>query len=123
MAQKIFVAHAHEDRGLLPAVEHTLRERGIVTAKDTIMDAESEIHEQKNIREMIKNQISSASMVVIIHSENSEGSGWVNYEAGMAAALEKPIIVAGRGIGKSLLFTKSLGDIAKVQFIEIEEIR
>jgi hypothetical protein len=123
MAERIFVAHAHEDRILVPAVEHTLRERGIVTAKDTIMDPELEIDVRKNMREMIKDQISSASMVVIILSENSEGSGWVNYEAGMAAALEKPIIVAGRGIGKSRLFAKSLGDVEKVQFIEIEEMR
>ena len=43
-------------------------------------------------------------MVVVIMSDNSAKSQWVNYGAGMAAALERPIVVIGRkGSGKSAL--------------------
>ncbi len=66
----------------------------------------------------IRDQIKSADMVVIITSESSVESQWVNYEAGMADALGKPIVVVGRrGIGKSSLLT----NLADAKVIEIED--
>jgi hypothetical protein len=44
-------------------------------------------------------------------------SAMENYEAGMAAALDKPIVVLKKGSGKTALFIKAL---AGVQPIEIE---
>ena len=124
MAQRIFVAHAHEDRSMVQAAEQALRQHGVLTPQDTIMDhPEQAVQGGENIREAIKDQISSASMVVIILSENSESSGWVNYEAGMAAALDKPIILVGRGSEKRHVLANSLGDLGNVRFIEIEEKR
>lgn len=119
MAERIFVSHAYQDHALVGAVEQTLRKHGIVTARDVIIvDSQQGIQAGENLRERIKNLIRSASKVVIIVSDNSVESQWVNYEAGMAAALEKPIIIIGRkGIGKTALL-QALGN---VQSIEIEE--
>lgn len=118
MAEKIFLSYAHEDRGLVEAVKQALHKHGVVTAKDTIiLDPSQKLKAGSYIRRMIRDQISSASKVVIIASESSAESQWVNYEAGMAVALEKPIVVIGkRGSGKSALF-RALG---KVQSIEME---
>jgi len=72
----------------------------------------------EDIRRAIRDQIKSADMVVIITSESSVESQWVNYEAGMADALGKPIVVVGRrGIGKSSLLT----NLADAKVIEIED--
>jgi ABC-type transport system involved in cytochrome bd biosynthesis fused ATPase/permease subunit len=119
MAEKIFVSYAFQDRRLVETLEQTLREHGIVTEKDvTIVDPKEEVQAGQNIRDAIRDKILSASMVVIIMSDNSAKSERVNYEAGMAAALEKPIVVIGRkGSGKSAL----LGALGDVQSIEIEE--
>jgi hypothetical protein len=54
--------------------------------------------------------------VVIIASDDSAASQWVNYEAGMATALGKPIVVVGRkGVGKGAL----VGALENVQSIEM----
>jgi hypothetical protein len=119
MAERIFVSYAAQDRRLVETVEQTLREHGFVTGKDvTIVDPQKEIHLGENIRDAIRDYILSASMVVVILSDNSMKSQWVNYEVGMAAALEKPIVVIGKkGTGKSAL----VGALGDVQSIEIEE--
>lgn len=120
MTEKIFVSYAFQDRGVLKSLEQELRKHGIVGAEDVMLiDPQSEFQAGDNIREAIKDQIRSASKVVIIASENSENSQWVNYEAGMASALEKPIIIFGRkGSGKTFFLSKALGN---VRSIEMEE--
>lgn len=120
MTEKIFLSYSHKDRGLVRAVQRTLREHGIVVGNDVvIMDPHQNLKAGLNVRKLIKDQISSASKVVIIGSENSADSVWVNYEAGMAAALGKPIVLVGKkGTGKTASMLKALGD---VQFIKIEE--
>lgn len=120
MTEKIFLSYARQDRGLVGAVRRALRKHGIVTGNNVvIMDPHHKLKAGSNVRKMIKDQISSASKVVIIGSDNSANSVWVNYEAGMAAALGKPIVVVGKkGTGKTASMLKTFGD---VQFIKIEE--
>jgi hypothetical protein len=117
MAEKIFVSYAHQDRDLVGSLEQTLRQHRVVTGQDVIIvDPQKKVQAGENIRERIKNEISSASKVVIIVSESSAASQWINYEAGMATALGKPIVIIGKkGIGKSAL----VGALENVQFIEI----
>ena len=117
MAERIFLSYAYQDRDLVQSVEEALREHKIVTAEDVIIvDPQKNVHAGENIRELIKDAISSASKVVIIASNDSAASQWVNYEAGMATALGKPIVVIGRkGVGKSAL----VGALENVQSIEI----
>lgn len=117
MTEKIFVSYAHQDRDLVKGVLRALRQRGIVTAEDVVILDPHDFEPGENIRRTIKDQISSASKVVIIDSANSAKSEWVNYEAGMAAALEKPIFIMGRkGSGKTASLISAL---ANVQSIEI----
>lgn len=119
MTEKIFVSYAHQDRGLFKFIEQELRKHGIISAEEVmLLDPQSEFQAGDNIREAIKNQIRSASKVVIIASENSADSQWVNYEAGMASALEKPIIIFGKkGIGKTA-FLQTLGNVCSVEMEE-----
>jgi hypothetical protein len=119
MTEKIFLSYARQDRGLLGAVQRALRKHGIAGNDVVIMDPHQKLKAGSNVRKMIKDQISSASKVVIIGSENSANSVWVNYEAGMAAALGKPIVIVGKkGSGKTASMLRAFGD---VQFIKIEE--
>ena len=117
MAEKIFLSYAHEDRGLVEAAKQALRKHGVVAEDYITLEPSQKLKAGSNIRKLIREQISSASKVVIIFSRSSARSQWVNYEAGMAAALDKPIVVVGRrGSGKNSLFS-ALGD---VQSIELE---
>jgi hypothetical protein len=117
MAEKIFLSYAYQDRDLVPSVEEALRKHKVVTAEQVIIvDPEKDVHPGENVREWIKDAISSASKVVIIASDDSAASQWVNYEAGMATALGKPIVVVGRkGVGKGAL----VGALENVQSIEM----
>lgn len=121
MSETIFLSYARQDRRLLGAVRRALRKQGIVRASDVVIVGPHQNLKPgvANVRKTIKDQISSASKVVIIASDHSANSMWVNYEAGMAAALEKPIVVVGKkGSGKTASMLRAFG---KVQSIEIEE--
>jgi nucleoside 2-deoxyribosyltransferase len=118
MTEKIFVSYAHEDRELAKNVEHQLREYGILTTEDVdIVDPLDELKGGENIRDAVRSQMKAADMVVIIASKNSVNSKWVNYEAGMASALEKPVVIlAEPGLDKGLL----LNTFHDVRLIEVE---
>lgn len=117
MSEKIFLSYAQQDRKIAEQIEGYLRKHGIVTDTDVeFFDPQKGIQAGDNIRETLKNEIIASSRVVIITSPNSDQSQWVNYEAGMALALGKPIVVIGvGGVGSKVL--QALGD---VQTIEIE---
>ena len=69
---------------------------------------------------MIRDQIKTASKVVIVTSPDSAHSQWVNYEASMASALGKPIIAIVPHHGSTgTEFLKGLGD---VHAIEIDDV-
>lgn len=117
MTEKIFLSYAYQDRAIAERVEDHLRKHGLITTADVeILDPQKGLQARSNIREMIKAQIMAASRVVIITSPNSAQSQWVNYEAGMASALGKPIIaiVAHHGTGKTDFLT-NLGDVRTIE--------
>lgn len=117
MAEKIFVSYAYQDRALAERVEEHLRKHGLVVTADVeILDPQKRIQAGGDIREMIKAQMMAASKVVFVTSPNSAQSQWVNYEAGMASALGKPIIaiVAHHGTRKADFLT-SLGDVRTIE--------
>jgi nucleotide-binding universal stress UspA family protein len=119
MTEKVFVSYTHQDREVLHKVEKLLERHGIVKGGDVeIVDPVKELKVGDDIRRAIRDQIKSADIVVIVTSESKVESQWVNYEAGMADALGKPIVVVGRkGIGKSSL----LANLADAKVIEIED--
>lgn len=119
MTEKIFVSYAYEDRESLDNLEEELRDHGIIGDKPvSFIDPLKEVKVGENIREAIRKQVQSADKVIIIHTDKSESSQWVNYEAGMADALNKPIIILGRkGSGKTML----LSNLANALLIEKKE--
>lgn len=126
MTEKIFVSYAPDDRGVLDNLEQKLRKHGVIGSEPvSIIDIQTEVKPGDNFREAIQKQIQSASKVVVIHSETSESSQWVNYEAGMADALNKPIFVidiTDKNIGKdSTSRSKFLSNLANVRSIKIKK--
>ncbi len=119
MTEKIFVSYVHEDRGFIDKVEQALRKHRVIGDEPvSIIDSLKEVKAGDDIRMALRKQIQSASKVVIIHTDKSESSQWVNYVAGMADALNKQIILIGRkGSGK----TSFLSNLANVHSIELEE--
>jgi len=121
MAERIFVSYSHEDRKYIDGLKEILQKHGVVEGNEiSIIDPFSGVFSAgENIRETIKKEIQSASKVVIIYTSNSDSSQWVNYEVGMADALNKPVIVVGtRGSGKTTL----LSSLKHIQLIEIDDM-
>ena len=117
MAEKIFVSYAYQDRAIVEQVQDYLRKHGIVTATNVeILDPQKEIQAGDDVRKKIKAQMMAASKVVIITSPNSAQSQWVNYEAGMASALGKPIItIVAYHSSRKTDFLTSLGDVRTIE--------
>ncbi|MGH9927971.1 MAG: toll/interleukin-1 receptor domain-containing protein [Pyrinomonadaceae bacterium] len=116
MTEKIFLSYAHEDRDLVKGVLGTLRKHRIVTGNDVVILDPHDFVPGTDVRTMIRDQINSASKVVIIATDHSANSEWVNYEAGMATALGKPIVVMGRkGSGKTASLISALGNVQSIE--------
>jgi hypothetical protein len=97
MAERIFLSYAQQDRAIADRVQEHLRDYGIISALDAvIVDPRKGIEAGDSIRAAIRRQMVTANKVVMIISPNSAGSLWVNYEAGMASALGKPVYVIAR---------------------------
>ena len=116
MGKKVFLSYAYEDRGIAEQVSRFLEEHGHDTGDMSFIDPRVDTRTGDDIREAIKQKMCSASNVVIIVTPNSAKSQWVNYEAGMASALGKPIILIRSKDAKDVDFVTSLAD---PQFIEI----
>lgn len=116
MPERIFLSYAVEDRNLVQGVRDALRKHQLVTENDVVFLDSHDFTPGADLRRMIKEQISSASKVVIIASGHSAESEWVNYEAGMAAALDKPIVVFDwKGSGKSGSLIRALPNVQRIK--------
>ena len=121
MSKKIFLSYAMEDRHHLEGLKEILEKHRITTEGEHVgfIDPMSEPSiPGTNIRAMIKKQIKSSNEVVVIATDDSLSSQWVNYEIGMADALNKPIVIVGRkGSGKTSL----LQSLDGVRLVEMDE--
>ncbi|MYD61172.1 MAG: toll/interleukin-1 receptor domain-containing protein [Gemmatimonadetes bacterium] len=116
MSKKVFLSYAYQDRDIAEQVSRLLEESGQDTDDMSFIDLRIDTKIGDDIRKAIKQQMCSASNVVIIVTPNSAKSQWVNYEAGMASALDKPIILIRSKDAKDVDFVTSLTD---PQLIEI----
>ncbi len=92
MKKNIFLSYSKQDEGKLAAIVQKLRQQGLY--EDNQLPAiQHEVTAGEDFRKEIKRSISEADTVVIIWTPASANSSWVNYEAGMADALGKRIIV------------------------------
>lgn len=119
MSDKIFLSYAPQDRAIANRIRRLLKDYG-VTATDEVefIDPQAEIEPGENWRAAIKRQMGDASKVVIITSTDGAQSPWLNYEAGMASALGKPIVlVGGPGSGQTPLAQR----LGAIQSVEIDD--
>lgn len=94
MSERVFVSYAPTDAAVARSVEQELREHGLLpeSAAVKIMSID-DIPAGADVRAAIRSSIRSADMVVIVSSPDAARSAYVNYEAGMASALEKPVVI------------------------------
>ena len=101
MIKNMFLSYAKQDEGRLAAIENQLRQLELRSGNEVselqygteVQHGNEEPASSVDIREQIKRSISKADTVVIVWTPSSAYSSWVNYEAGMADALGKQIIV------------------------------
>jgi len=120
MNQKIFFSYAPRDRAFAESLKLKLRE--FLPAESQaldVVDAHATVTAGEDIRKAIKAAIDKASTVVIVSSPDGNASEYVNYEAGLADALGKDLVIVGRkGMVKSTLSNRFLDS---ARFIEVED--
>lgn len=92
-AHKVFISHAFRDPRHLRKLMGELRSKGVVDPSDEIIDISAAVDTGGSVRGQVRKAIESASKVIVVWGEGDADSEWVNYESGMADALEKPIII------------------------------
>lgn len=118
MATSVFISYAHQDKELAENVIHALSAKGHL-APDTVFFGVQDISAGEDIRQRIRSKIEAADAVVLVMSEHAATSQWINYEAGLADALGKKILVVGaKGLEKNAL----LAHLADYQQIELEAL-
>jgi TIR domain len=87
MGDKVFLSYAAIDRH---RVELAIAQLPGVGMTDSL---ESELRPGDDVRAIIRDRVRSANEVVVFWSEAAATSQWVQYELGMADALDKPITI------------------------------
>ena len=92
---KIFISYSHNDApGRIDTLMAELRRTGVLTDVESFTDVSPHSASGALLKDEIRSAIASASKVVILWTDAGSRSQWVNYEAGIADALGKPIVVA-----------------------------
>lgn len=119
MTERIFLSYRREDRSLAKRIQKRLGELlKSGSANVVVIDGLKAATIGEDVRESIKTAIGSSNTVVFVTSANSAKSPWMNYEAGLADALGKKIVVVGKeGMGKSTLLRHLPKD---AEWIQIE---
>ena len=116
MTGKVFISYAHQDREFAENVMHALTAKGHF-APETVFSDLQHISAGEDTSRRVRSEIEAADAVVLVMSEHAATSPWINYEAGLADALGKKILVVGaKGVGEVALLAK----LAAYQQIEIE---
>ncbi len=118
-SETIFISYAMGDRPRLKTVISELKARGVVGESDKITEPHAVFIPGSSIRGALREAIQAASKVVVVWSGAAAESQWVNYEAGMAEALGKPIVVVVPK-GEARQIPAGLSDI---QVIELQHDR
>lgn len=111
MSFKVFLSYATNDSAIAELVKAKIKDllpHHKVEAVE-FSNSQSELVAGADIRQSIKSAIEEANTVVVISSESSDLSPWVNYEAGLADALGKELlIVEQKGAADSALHRRFL---------------
>jgi hypothetical protein len=94
MTKKIFLSYATPDKEKVPSLVKKLQQhQSHAEEKVVIVDPVNELSEGEDFRQQIRQNIQDSDEVAVVWTTASAASGLVNYEAGMADALGKPIII------------------------------
>ncbi|SRR5713101_37442 len=95
MNKDIFISYASNDRLLAQNTMRQLHRKGLLENEYIEhLEGVEKPGEAKYLREKIKERILRSDLVVLIWSKDAAKSPWVQYEVGMAKALERPILIA-----------------------------
>ncbi len=120
MTQKVFFSYAQQDKHL---VEPTLKKLSQAGISELEITSETDDPVQlaqagENLRTMILDHVKSASQVVVLWSEHAANSQYVQYELGLADALDKPIIVVKTNRSAPQLPS----NLAETAFLELDNV-
>lgn len=88
---RVFVSYARQDAERVSDIWAKLKSEGLVSGASWMAD--EQLGPEENYAESIRRAIGDAPRVVVLWTEAAARSPYVNYELGMADALEKPILV------------------------------
>lgn len=80
-----------------------------------MIDVQRDLAPGTDMRRAIRQQMEEAGRVIILDTQSSAQSSWANYEAGMASALDKPIIVVHAKDSEKSPFIERLGDVLSIE--------
>ncbi len=119
MKNKIFISYAHQDNEQISKLKSALTEKGIISNEAvSFEDSQMPMVPGSSIRGALRNAIESANTVVVYWTKNSAASEFVNYEMGMADALDKKLVVVTPK-GERMSLPSNLTDIHMVE-LDIE---
>ena len=119
MNNKVFISYAHQDSEQISKLKSALTEKGIISNESvTFEDSQMPMVPGSSMRGVLRNAIQSANTVVVYWTRNSASSEFVNYEMGMADALDKKLVVVTPK-GERMNLPSNLTDIQVVE-LDIE---
>lgn len=93
MGRNIFVSYVNQDRPMVDTAVAHLRRMHLITSDDNVfLDYDSRALGD-TFRDATREALTDADTVLVIWSPSAAASKWVNYELGMADALDKQVIV------------------------------
>jgi hypothetical protein len=93
MTTKIFISYAFRDRDLVQGVKDALMKQGLNGSYVTDFPNQMDLTAGESFRDALRKWINNADYFVLFWTEAAANSEWCNYEAGMAEALGKKVIV------------------------------
>lgn len=120
MSLKVFLSYDTKDLAFAQSIKARIKEilpQHNVEALD-VFDAGTDWAVGEDIRQSIRSAVEKADTVLVISSKSGDLSPWVNYEAGLADALGKElVIIEQQGSEDSALLRRFL-ETAQVVKIE-----
>jgi hypothetical protein len=91
--KQIFISYAMQDSAKLSSVIEKLQQESQAKQQIRIIDSAQELPMGEDLRQYIRRRIQESDEVAVVWTKASAGSSFVNYEAAMADALDKPVVV------------------------------
>lgn len=113
MKNKVFFSYASQDKQFAESAKRELEVRGYFPEDVVFVDAQ-DIPMGGNIRDHLKSEMEESATVVLVVSKSATSSEWMNYEAGLADALGKNILVVGEEGAENDQLLASLADYQRV---------